>query len=548
MKIRRIVICMVALTFFTCGLVACSKSTEDNVNSESNNKDVETMNVNELDTTKDNSHNESNTKELLENTDTNEIELVNGINLDGIKLIANNPVTYKFQNGSVHDPSVVYEDGTYYVFGSHLAGAKSTDLMNWTMIGSGVNTTNPIINNPREEMKEAFEWAKTTTFWAPDVIKLSDGRYYMYYCTCEGSSPLASLGLAVSDKVEGPYNDLGIFLRSGMGSNMKSEDGNTYNANVHPNVIDPSLYYDKEGRLWMMYGSYSGGFYVLEMDVNTGFPLTSGYGKKILGGNHVRIEAPYVMYSPDTDYYYMFMTFGGLDSVGGYNMRVARSKNPDGPYFDSNGVDMIECKGPAGTFFNDASIEKYGVKLMGNYRFAWLEGEQSKIRSGYVSPGHNSAYYDKESGNYYLIFHSRFEGKGEGHEIRVHEMFMNDDGWPIVSPYRYIDGVDLNVGKVYGKEELLGVYKYVNHGRKITKDVVLSELIQLNDDNTISGYVEGTWSVLSNNNIELVIDNVIYKGIVSAKWDEYGKKNVMTFTALSDSGIAIWGSGVKPIE
>ncbi|MFM9597987.1 hypothetical protein ACKI1O_52935, partial [Streptomyces scabiei] len=36
----------------------------------------------------------------------------------------------------VHDPSVIETDGTYYIFGSHLAAAKSTDLLNWEMISS----------------------------------------------------------------------------------------------------------------------------------------------------------------------------------------------------------------------------------------------------------------------------------------------------------------------------------------------------------------------------------------------------------------------------
>lgn len=37
---------------------------------------------------------------------------------------------------SVHDPSIVWEPNsqTYYVFGSHQAWAKSTDLMNWSTV------------------------------------------------------------------------------------------------------------------------------------------------------------------------------------------------------------------------------------------------------------------------------------------------------------------------------------------------------------------------------------------------------------------------------
>ena len=36
-----------------------------------------------------------------------------------------------FKEASVHDPSVIKVDGTYYVIGSHLAAAKTDDLMQW---------------------------------------------------------------------------------------------------------------------------------------------------------------------------------------------------------------------------------------------------------------------------------------------------------------------------------------------------------------------------------------------------------------------------------
>jgi len=93
---------------------------------------------------------------------------------------------------------------------------------------------------------------------------------------------------------------------------------------------------------------------------------------------------------------------------------------------------MINCRGPAGSFFDDRAIEPYGVKLMGNFRFV-----DSGI--GYVSPGHNSTYYDEESGKYFIIFHTRFPGKGEMHQVRVHQMFINEDGWPVIAPHRYAE-------------------------------------------------------------------------------------------------------------
>lgn len=41
---------------------------------------------------------------------------------------------------SVHDPSVAYDNGTYYIFGSHMAWAKSTDLRNWESFQMNINS------------------------------------------------------------------------------------------------------------------------------------------------------------------------------------------------------------------------------------------------------------------------------------------------------------------------------------------------------------------------------------------------------------------------
>ncbi len=183
-----------------------------------------------------------------------------------------------FSEVSVHDPSVIKTGDTYYVFGSHLASAKSKNLMQWRQMSSSVNPNNPLIPNVYTELKETFDWAQSDTLWAPDVAQLSDGKYYMYYNACKGDSPRSALGVAVSDKIEGPYKNKGIFLKSGMEG--KSEDGTTYNANVHPNVVDPQTFFDHKGKLWMVYGSYSGGIFIMEMNPKTGFPLPNqGYGK-----------------------------------------------------------------------------------------------------------------------------------------------------------------------------------------------------------------------------------------------------------------------------
>ena len=437
----------------------------------------------------------------------------------------------KFKEASVHDPSVIRaEDGTFYIYGSHMAAAKSTDLIRWETISRNADTGCKLVENVQEEMREALSYAKTTTFWAPDVQQLKDGRYYMYYCTCEGSSPLSAMGLAVSDRPEGPYRNLGIFLKSG-------EPG--YDATVWPNVIDPCVFFDKEGKYWMVYGSYSGGIFILEMDPETGFPLEGqGYGKKLLGKNHARIEGPYIMYSPDTDYYYLFLSFGGLNAADGYNIRVCRSRNPDGPYEDALGQPMIECGGRNGTYFNDPDYEGYGVKLMGGYCFEDLDSDTASGRLAYRSPGHNSAWYDEETGRYFLIFHTRFVGRGENHRVRVHQMMMNAEGWPVVLPQRYAG----EMPEAVPAEAQTGLYKIILHERDINKTEHTSRTATLNADGTVTGELTGSWSCEDGTVFRCEMDGISYLGVMNLAWDSREEAWVTCFTALDGTGAALWGS------
>jgi arabinan endo-1,5-alpha-L-arabinosidase len=448
-----------------------------------------------------------------------------------------------FKNASVHDPSIIMADHKYYVFGSHLASAKSNDLMSWSQLSSGVVDGNVLIPNVKEELQEALKWAQTDTLWAPDVIQLADGKYYMYYNACKGDSPLSALGIAVADHIEGPYKNKGLILKSGMAG--KGDDGEIYDATQKPNVVDPDVFFDKEGKLWMVYGSYSGGIFIMELDANTGFPLPDqGYGKKLLGANHARIEAPYMLYSPETDYYYLFLSYGGLAADGGYNIRVARSKAPDGPFEDSQAQDMINAQGSPTVLFDDPAYAPYGVKLMGNFEFLNTDEELPVSGEGYVSPGHNSAFYDEENGKYYLIFHTRFPNRGEKHEVRVHQMFMNSEGWPVVAPHRY-GGETIDK---YTKEQISGEYKYVNHNKEITADIVQSEWIELTKSGKIKGAVKGKWKLIDDHTAELTIGGSTFKGVFLKEWNEATVSNVMTFTAVSEDGISIWGSHVSVME
>lgn len=125
-----------------------------------------------------------------------------------VALQAEEPVTYTFEEVSVHDPSIVEgENGEYYIFGSHMAVAKTSDLMNWESINQGVKQNSKVIPKVYDQMKEAFAWSHSDTFWAPDVVQLKDGRWAMYYCNCQGDAPVSCLGLAIADEIAGPYTN-----------------------------------------------------------------------------------------------------------------------------------------------------------------------------------------------------------------------------------------------------------------------------------------------------------------------------------------------------
>lgn len=446
---------------------------------------------------------------------------------------------------SVHDPSVIKNGNTWYLFGSHLAAAKSTDLVNWNVFADGVNQSNPLFNNVTQDLAEALAWAETNTLWAADVIQLGDGKFYMYYNACRGDSPLSALGVAVANNIEGPYVNKQILLRSGKG---QTPTGANYNASIHPNVVDPHVFFDKNNRLWMTYGSYSGGIFILELDPITGLikpgqTQNNGFGKHLIGGNHSRIEAPYILYSPHTNYYYLFTSFGGLAANGGYDIRVARSSNPDGPYVDANGNAMSSVIANCGLDCGDPSIQGFAQKMVGGHLFDRKTGDTgSGIGTGYVSPGHNSAYYNAATSQYFLFFHSRFPNQGEAHEIRVHEFFMNEDGWPVAAPLAYRPRTG---SATVTNDDTIGTFRLINLGKNITAGYAhaQSSNIALTADGLVSGSVSGSWFHRGNNRISIQLNGhpYDYEGVLSRQWHQPSNKFVITFSAQSRNGVSIWG-------
>ncbi len=451
-----------------------------------------------------------------------------------------------YNDMAVHDPSIVKaDDGTFYVFGSHLSVAKSTDLMKWTRVAEGADNNNPLFNTFTSQLADGISWTGEVGSWAPDVIKLKDGKYYFYYDHCGNfgagcNAPRSYIGVAVSSKIEGPYVDKGVFLRTGMTAaeiaNGKGPDGvKTYDGATMPNGIDPHVFYDKNGKLWMVYGSYFGGIFIVELDETTGKAKAGqGYGKHLAGGGFAAIEGSWITYSPETDYYYMFNSIAGFAAADGYNIRVSRSKTPDGPYLDAAGNDMLQAKN------NTETLSKFGVKLMGGFNFVSEKGD-SAAGWGYLSPGHNSVYYDAGAKKYFLVTHTRFPNRGEEHSVRVHEMWLNADGWFVASPQRYAPIAGTNVVDAI---DLQGDYRFISHEKDSNTVGHDSVYIRLTDDRTVTGEVTGYYrlSDTDNKRITLVLGGKTYEGVMAWQWDESLRKLVPTFSAVSSEGVSVWGS------
>ena len=518
---------------------------------------------------------------------------------------------------SVHDPSVVWDPSSsnYYIFGSHRAAARSTNMMSWVSFtpawqtASSTNAANsaafttPQVTKVKKGGKDvdftfdAFAWSKrgNTNYsvdgnmWAPDVIYNKVMNKWCMYLSINGDNWYSSIIMLTADKISGPYRYQAPVVISGFSSGTSYKDtdleivlgeqsslpsrynvGNKW-GNRYPNCIDPCVFYDEQGKLWMSYGSWSGGIFMLELDEATGlrdYDVTyelkgSGdgitvdpyFGKKIAGGYYVSGEASYIEYIGG--YYFLFMTYGGLAAGGvasdynngGYQMRVFRSNNPDGPYVDSKNSNAVFTNYQLnfGAKENDGNR---GVNIFGAYS-NWgnlLTGGANEA-SGERSQGHNSIIA-AEDGRTYLVYHTRFQNWGEGHQVRVHQVFQNEDSWLVAAPFEYtgerIKSSHISAKQKIATDKIPGKYKVLVHSYKLdhtTKAYNTPKEVTLSSDGTISGGYSGSWSIKAGTSyITIKLGSDEYKGVMIEQTLEPKNDKAPCFTALrSATGVTVWG-------
>lgn len=400
-----------------------------------------------------------------------------------------------------HDPAIYQDEasGYYYIYGTDAISQKSKDLIHWEMVGK-------IVEEPPAESQE---WVGTKHIWAPDIVKVGD-EYRLYCSNSSFGVQQSCIFLAVSDKAEGPFEPRGCVL--------KTSD------KLPVNGIDANIISDVEtGDMYMVYGSFWGGIYMLRLDKETGLAAEEGVGiclAKRPGWLSTAVEGPYMIYNEETGYYYLFVSYGSLKSD--YQIRVGRSKSITGPFVDFHGRELT-----------DTDDDWNQVGLMQFCGYQWSDGV------GYMGPGHNSVLHDKD-GNWYLVYHIRqksFVGDWlEPSTMQIRKLYWTKEGWPVVAPEPYAGEIEQEIPL----EEILGKYERINLIATLPQGIQTAVPMKLDrgdwGDYYESCSIQGNWTY-EDGKLTITYGPHEEECFVSAVWDAERNCPTIGICGLSKEGI-----------
>ncbi len=320
-----------------------------------------------------------------------------------------NPTLVTYENGSpykteVADPSIVRgDDGYFYIFSTLGRVLRSEDACNWIVYSDN------IITRPTWD-KDVWGESVNAQIWAPDVIKIGDKWIYYYSLSAWGKC--CGVGYAVADEIAGPYTDMGKLF--------------DYKEIKIDNAIDPHVFIDDDGRVYMSVGSFQG-LFLLEL-TEDGTELLGGVeyqrdnkvliAGKVGGWDGSTYEGSYII-KKDGMYYY----FGSVGTCcegksSTYRVVVGRADNIAGPYTDAAGRPLTAS----------GSGKTYGEMCL------WT-GITNANMSG---AGHNSILLD-DAGDYWIYYHAYSSADNFAtRHLFMDKLSWDDNGFPYVS-YTYVN-------------------------------------------------------------------------------------------------------------
>lgn len=297
----------------------------------------------------------------------------------------------------VLDPSIIRQGSTYYAFSTDVVGFASSgnlpihcsqDKVNWTACGSVFDAIPA--------------WVKQQVpgvlgLWAPD-ISYFNGEYHLYYNGSLLHTNQTVIGLATNVTLD-PSDPAYKWVDRGMVMQSRTQDDF--------NALDPNIFVDGDGSVWLTYGSYWSGIKQRQIDASTGMLLASNPSRFDLatrpGVPDDAIEGASLVHHGD--YYYLFVSVDhcceATSAEDNYKQVVGRSTSPHGPFVDEAGTPMMQG---GGTIL--------------------LQGDGT-----WNAPGGGTAYLDAESGDSLLIFHAQNLNQGGTPYAWVKNMTWTGD-WP----------------------------------------------------------------------------------------------------------------------
>ena len=440
----------------------------------------------------------------------------------------------KWGTYNVHDPVVRKFGDTYYAYSTdaiwwppkkdndtlfkkdkpkigNIQVRTSKDLVNWKFEGWAFDSV------PQEAWNFVYPISKEKTsrgLWAPYILEYN-GKYRMYYCLSTFGEKVSYIGLSESDSPLGPWQPKGCVVKTDENSVM--------------NAIDPTIVDDqKNGKQWMIYGSFFGGIFAVELNKETGLTKIEGdlghlvaHRKNFMVDN---MEAPEVVYNPQTQKYYLFVSYGPL--VTTYNVRVSVADSPEGPYSDYFGVNPKD------------EVNTLPV-LTAPYRF--------ENHPGWAGLGHCTVFNDG-NGNWFLASQGRLSPQNMFMDFHIRRLFFRSDGWPMVSPERYAgeEEKELSEGEIYGEYEFLTIkdnYKEKDLGGTGQSNVLLEEEVNKSvklvlDSENVKDFSKGCFT--------LIYDGKQVKEVkifVGHDWEN--QTTTLLFTGINDEGFSLWGKKIK---
>ncbi|MDL2243371.1 arabinan endo-1,5-alpha-L-arabinosidase [Bacteroidales bacterium OttesenSCG-928-J19] len=294
------------------------------------------------------------------------------------------PQTY---NVRVHDPVMIKQADTYYLFHTDngVSIKKSKDRIHWEDAGS-VFAKEALPKWHKDDIPE-----QNGHLWAPD-IHYRDGKYHLYYSVSAWMDFNSSIGYATN-----------VTLDSNDPAYEWVDEGKVIdfrNGGEGVNCIDPNIFVDEDGKVWMLYGSYKAGLRMVELDRKTG-KLPSEQPELIVLTTSLG-EGVYLIKSGG--YYYLFASRGrccaGIEST--YQVVMGRSKNIKGPYLNKEGESWVD--------------NHYSLFMAGDY-------EQP-------GKGHNGFFNERDTT--FMVYHAYTRSaEPEGASLlSILPMRIDEDGWP----------------------------------------------------------------------------------------------------------------------